>query len=225
VITTIATLAALLLPALTRAKGKAYQATCLSNLRQLGLAWALYNDDNADRLVQSYSISNLFAWVQGDMKDPSQAVDADLIKAGLLYNYNQNTRIYHCPTDPGVTIGGTRLPSVRSYSMNSFMGDRPAGAPPNPDISFSGINYVPDFPKLSEVPDPSTLFVFIDEDERSISGGDFVTSPPGLVWSDGHGIPWHFVDPQTAQVGMSGTEGKGNLDLQTLAAEATVPVQ
>jgi hypothetical protein len=239
VISTIATLAALLLPALTRAKAKAYQATCLSNLRQLGIAWTLYKDDNSDRLVESYPTNNPLAWVQGDMTIPAEAVDPDLIKAGKLYNYNQSVQIYHCPTDQGVTTGGVKVQSVRSYSMNSFMGDRPPNAPPNPNTATG---YVPFFSRLSDVPDASRLFVLIDEDERSISGGAFVTDPQARVWysfpavsgyrhsysssmifADGHGKPWQFLDPRTAQVHQYGTDQLNNADLATLAAAATLP--
>jgi hypothetical protein len=239
VIATIATLAALLLPTLNRAKAKAYQATCLSNLRQLGIAWMLYKDDNSDSLVESYSTDNPLAWVQGDMTIAAEAVDPDLIKAGKLYNYNQNVQIYHCPTDQGVTIEGINLQSVRSYSMNSFMGDRPYNAPPNPNTATG---YVPFFSQLSDMPDPSKLFVLIDEDERSISGGSFVTDPQARVWysfpavsahrhsysssmifADGHGWAWQFRDPRTAQVTQCGTDQLNNTDLATLAAEATRP--
>ena len=240
VIATIATLAALLLPSLYRAKGKAYQATCLSNLRQLGIAWTLYTDDNNDSLVESYSTDNPLAWVQGDMTIPAEAVDTGLIKAGKLYYYSQNAQIYHCPTDQGVTIDGVNLPSVRSYSINSFMGALPPNAPPNPN---TGAGYVPFFSKLADLPDPAKLFVLIDEDERSISGGAFVTDPQGRVWysfpavsayrhsysssvllADGHGYLWQFKDPRTLQVTEYGTDQLNNTDLTTLAAEATRPI-
>jgi hypothetical protein len=239
VISTIATLAALLLPALNRAKAKAYQATCLSNLRQLGMAWTMYKDDNKDFLVESYSTSNALAWVQGDMTDPAEAVDTDLIKAGELYRYNQNVQIYHCPTDQGVTINGARVRSVRSYSMNSFMGYRPPGAPPNPNTTTG---YVPFFSQLTGVPDLSKLFVFIDEDERSISDGSFVTDPTARVWfsfpavsayrhsyssslifADGHGELWQWRDSRTLQVNQHGTDQLNNRDLANLAAAATLP--
>jgi type II secretory pathway pseudopilin PulG len=239
VISTIATLAALLLPALNRAKAKAYQATCLSNLRQLGIAWTMYKDDNSDRLVESYPTDNPLAWVQGDMTISAEAVDSDLIKLGKLYNYNQSVQIYHCPTDQGVTINGINIQSVRSYSMNSFMGDRPLNAPANPNTATG---YVPFFSSLSGVPDSSKLFVLIDEDERSISGGAFVTDPQARVWysfpavsayrhsysssmifADGHGNVLHFRDQRTAQVTRYGTDQLNNADLATLAAAATRP--
>jgi hypothetical protein len=231
-------LAALLLPSLVRAKSMAHQATCLSNLRQLGFAWTMYKDDNLDRLAQSYPETNPFAWVQGNMTNASQAVDPNLIQAGVLYPYDKDAQIYHCPTDPGVMIGGSRVQSVRSYSMNSYMGDRPSDAPPNVN---SGMGYMPLFARGGDLPDPSKLFILIDEDERSISTGSFQVDPTARVWfsfpavsswrhsysstmvfGDGHGWVWVFRDPRTTQVNISGTDQLNNVDLATLAKATTV---
>src|SRR5437870_5330427 len=62
VIATIAIMAALLFPILGKAKIKAQQTACHSNLRQLGLAWVLYYGDNNGRLVESYSLNNPDVW-------------------------------------------------------------------------------------------------------------------------------------------------------------------
>ena len=238
VIATIAILAALLLPILGKAKIKAQRTTCLSNLRQLQFAWAMYKDDNNGTLVESYPVSNPDVWVQGDMTNPSQAGDTNLIKQGKLFPYDQSVGIYHCPTDQGVMINGTRVPTVRSYSMNCFMGSR------NPSVGLvpsTASGYVPFFAKDSDIPRPSDTWVLLEEDERSINDGFFLTDPKGEIWfdfpaisalrhdysfalnfADGSSMIWHYRDPRTLQVSVNGTEQPGNTDLARLAASTAV---
>ena len=176
VIATIAILAALLLPILSRAKVKAQRTTCLSNLRQLSVSWVMYADDNHGSLVESYPVNNPEVWVQGDMTKANEAGNADLIRAGKLYPYNPSVAIYHCPADEGVTIGGQVVPTLRSYSMNCFMGARDPGLGPIPDTTT---NYVLFYAKDTDVPRPSQTWVMIEEDERSINDGFFVTDQIG----------------------------------------------
>ena len=239
VIATIATLAALLLPVLTKAKIKAQRTGCISNLRQLGFAWIMYKDDNDDALAESYPVNNEDVWVRGDMSKADEAGNADLIRQGKLYSYNQSVAIYHCPADEGVTIGGKRTPTLRSYSMNCFMGarDPKVGAVP----STAGA-YVPFYSAYSEILRPSQSWVLLDEDERSINDGFFVTDPTGKIWfdfpansahrhdysfslnfADGHSEVWRYRDPRTRSVCLNKTEQPGNVDLARLAAATATP--
>src|SRR6266581_3343758 len=59
VIAIIAILAAMLLPALAKAKTKAQGISCLNNLKQLQLGWVLYSSDNDDKIVRTGGLNNL----------------------------------------------------------------------------------------------------------------------------------------------------------------------
>ena len=239
VIATIAILAALLLPVLSKAKIKAQRTACLSNLRQLGFAWVMYKDDNSGFLTESYPVNrsgdgvNPEVWVQGDMTKADQSGNADLIRQGKLFAYNQSVPLYHCPTDKGVTIDGQLVPTLRSYSMNCFMGARDPNLGPLPSTATG---YVDFYAKDSDVPLPSQTWVMLEEDNRSINDGFFLTDPAAGIWfdfpaisvdrhnysyaldfADGHSEIWRYTDARTFQVGASKTEQPGNMDLARLA--------
>ncbi len=237
VVATIAILATLLLPILSKAKIKAQRTACLSNLRQLGVCWVMYKDDNSGFLAESYPVDNPEVWVQGDMTKANEACNADLIRRGKLYPYNQSLPIYHCPTDQGVTINGRASQTVRSYAMNSFMGARNPNLTPIPSTAS---DYVPFYAKDSDIPRPSQLWVLLEEDERGINDGFFVTDPTAGIWidfpaisthrhnysyvldfADGHSEVWRYRDERSFQVSTNKTEQPGNTDLARLA-RATV---
>ena len=237
VIATIGTLAALLLPILGKAKIKAQRTKDVSNLRQLGFAWVMYKDDNDDYLAESYQVNNPYALVQGNVTNLAEAGNANLIRQGKLYDYNQNVAIYRCPADQGVLIDGKVTPTVRSYSMNCFMGARDPSLGP---IPYTAGDYVPFYSTYHEIPRPSQMWVLIEEDERSINDGFFVTDPTDKIWFDfpansaqrhnysfalafagGHADSWGYRDPRTRLVKANRIEQAGNTDLARLA-NATV---
>ena len=237
VIATIAILAALLLPILTKAKVKAQRTTCLSNLRQLGFGWIMYKDDNSDYLTESYPVNNPEVWVQGDMTNPDDARNTDLIRRSKLYPYSQSVAIFHCPADQGVTIDGQVVQTVRSYSMNCFMGARD---PHLGSIPSTADPYVPFYSKYAEIPRPEQMWVLLEQDERSIDDGFFVTDPTAGIWfdlpamsehrhdysytlnfADGHSSIWRYQDSRSFLVSVSKTEQPGNADLARLAHATT----
>jgi hypothetical protein len=170
-------LAAFLLPVLSMAKVKALRTGCQSNLRQLGFGWWVYKDDNSGLLVQSYPTNNPQAWVQGDMSVPEQAVDTGLLRQGKLFPYAPNAAVFRCPADRStVPLGSRRQARVRSYSMNALMGGRDGEA----------ANSVPRgasiFTRDTEIPQPARTWVLLDEDEKSISDGWFLSDTTGKQW-------------------------------------------
>jgi prepilin-type N-terminal cleavage/methylation domain-containing protein/prepilin-type processing-associated H-X9-DG protein len=129
VIAIIAILAGLLLPALTRAKVKAQAIECMSNQKQIALAWKLYVDDSSGLIPPNVDQVNqtLNSWCNGTMSWTSDWSDntnlTQMMSSLLGYYVSGQANIYKCPADRWLCReNNAQVPRVRSMSMNAFVG-------------------------------------------------------------------------------------------------------
>jgi len=182
VIAIIAILAALLLPALARAKAKAQGIHCLNNLKQLQLCWIMYANDSSDRMVPNLVGGGSNSWVSGIMNVRPDFTNSLLIQNGLLYGYNKNVDLYRCPTARAVTFSGLTGVAVRHYSIGGRMagGNVVAG-----DFTVLPAQY-PTYIKVTQVhnPGPSDALVFVEESALTIDDGYFAIEDTWATWQN-----------------------------------------
>ncbi len=169
VIAIIAILAAMLLPALSRAKQKAHGISCLNNHRQLTLAWRLYSEDANDALLFAYGgqVQNAltpYTWVQGNMvNDPTNTIYFDI--SPLAKYGGNNHKLWKCPED--------RTKHVRSMSMNYMVGGNGETAPDYYGM-WTDAKRFRLFRKFTAITLPSTTWVLLDERPNLINDAFFV---------------------------------------------------
>lgn len=247
VIAIIAILVAMLLPALSKAKARALGIQCINNLRQLGLAWTMYCDENQGRVPPNKGYTDeeqtwAYGWL--DFSSSPDNINTDYLidssgtgRYGLLGPYLKNPAVFRCPADRSqVTINGNLVNRVRSISMQCWMGGNGMRGQDTFYILIA---------KTSDMinPAPAKTFFVLDEREDSINDSFFMldmaresladypasyhSGGAGLAFADGHTEIKKWIDPRTNPPLVRGKEpprnvpAPGNPDLKWLRDRAT----
>jgi prepilin-type N-terminal cleavage/methylation domain-containing protein/prepilin-type processing-associated H-X9-DG protein len=197
VIAVIAILAALLLPTLSKAKEEGRRANCISNLKQLTLCWEMYADDSGGVLCPNDWIDffgsgtsgtdfTKTTWCAGNARMDTTTSN---IQFGLLYPYDTQPGIYHCPSDMSriEDANGNVLAQARNRSYNMSQSVNGLGMLVGPE-GYAVDVVQPCFEKMTSItnPLPSRLFVFLDENEGTLQDDQFgypmPNYDPGVWW-------------------------------------------
>ena len=233
VIAIIAILMAILMPALNRVKEQGKRAVCLGNLKQLALCWIMYADENDDKLVNGEADNGNndgqcimpaashdrhpreLWWTGDDIADfwagtsLDQKVQEMAIRAGALFPYCKDERLYRCPT-------GMRG-EMRTYTITDAMnGLRRPGTFTGNVGARNGrtVLWVKRRTEIS-VPGPARRIVFLDEGR--ITPDSYAThyqseqwwDPPfvrhgdgtNVSFADGHADYWKYMGMKTLETG------------------------
>lgn len=230
VIAIIAILAALLLPALTKAKVKAQNIMCMSNGKQLTLAWIMYAQDNNERVIDSR------AWLPNDggWFPSTDSTNISILRGGALNPYvGGNYGVYKCPCDLHTYLG---KPVVRSVSMSCYIG-----------VGWTAGFYV--YYKLGDMnrPGPANTFVILDEgptindaffatdmdtyDPQNMAGKHTTDAPAtyhnkagSLAFADGHSEIHKWRDARTYGILDYGWSSPNNRDIDWLQSKSSAKI-
>lgn len=179
VVAVIAILSALLLPVVGKAREKSTTTACLNNLRQLQICWQLYAGDNDDIMTPNNFVyivqpgntnagklgEDSLTWCRSIAPLDNYPINDE---TSLLFPYNENAEIYHCPADRSTVQDNPAKRRNRSYNMSNSI----------------NMNQADHYRKLTQVPRPTELFVFIDTHENAIWDATFGVLAQGSPWED-----------------------------------------
>jgi len=180
VIAIIAILAAMLLPALSAAKQKAYAAQCMSNNKQLALAWTMYNGDNNDRLPLNDgngSFNGSPTWISGSLDWSTASNNTNIQNLindsnSLLGSYlGRNAAVFACPASQNASPAQRAVgwsARARSVVMNAAVGDGAKDL--NVDVGGPNFWWAKKMGDLRN-PGPSMTWIFSDEHPSSVDDG------------------------------------------------------
>jgi prepilin-type N-terminal cleavage/methylation domain-containing protein/prepilin-type processing-associated H-X9-DG protein len=205
VIAIIAILAAMLLPALGRARLKTQGVQCMNNSKQMLIAWRLYAEDSGDKLLTAWGYPDTdwipfdfeMSWAGSpvaDGKNPNNWNVDIVVKKSRLWPYCGNSvGIWRCPGDnqysciaPSGPYAGQTFPRQRSMSMLSWYNSIDCD-------QFTGCSGYNKYKKMGDIlnPGPSMSIVFLDERCDSINDGEWCSSMNG--WPN-QSTAWYLID-------------------------------
>jgi competence protein ComGC len=243
VMVTIAIMAALMLPALSKAKQQITASSCLNNQKQLAYAFHIYAQDNSDRIVQMADYNTgADIWPAGgfwggpvtspdswkSQNDALSAVQAGLESSNAFYFYCSMVEAYHCPADLRI-LNNPASHNPNGWAYDSYARSQNLGGEPYDNYWGAGATYT----KISFIASPSTTFALIeDADWRGYNVGTWAVDWTGdsfawqkplalrhhnvdsIAFADGHAELHKWTDPELIAAGQAAAHGRHELNWQ-----------
>jgi prepilin-type N-terminal cleavage/methylation domain-containing protein/prepilin-type processing-associated H-X9-DG protein len=172
VIAIIAILAALLLPVLAKAKEKGRGIACLSNTKQLAIAWIMYTSDNKERFVDGSWVDKTYlTWGADKINTDTTALLNP--ERSRFADYLKSVAVFKCPSDTQQALNG---PRIRSYSMNGALQGGGLSPAPAPQMPLGRVYPTKGAKTTSDLrwPGPVNTWLIVDEHPDSINDGVFM---------------------------------------------------